>query len=144
MPIVVRKLPNQNCYRVFNDKTKTIHSKCSSLGNAKSQQRLLNAVDRGWRPTGGMLNAMMDARAKWKEGWNEYKVDMAALKDGISNNMLDSSDMRSIQNRLNEDLDKVAKNLKLVTNPTAIEIKLIERAKGGRDELYSGLLSLVG
>lgn len=125
MPIVVRKLPNQNCYRVFNDKTKIIRN---SLGKG----------------VGGMLNAMMDARAKWKEGWNEYKVDMAALKDGINNNMLDSSDMRSIQNRLNEDLDKVAKNLKLVTNPTAIEIKLIERAKGGRDELYSGLLSLVG
>jgi hypothetical protein len=125
MPIVVRKLPNQNYYRGFNDKTKIIRN---SLGKG----------------VGGMLNAMMDARAKWKEGWNEYKVDMAALKDGINNNMLDSSDMRSIQNRLNEDLDKVAKNLKLVTNPTAIEIKLIERAKGGRDELYSGLLSLVG
>lgn len=52
MPIVVRKLPNQNCYRVFNDKTKVIHSKCSSLENAKSQQRLLNAVDRGWKPSG--------------------------------------------------------------------------------------------
>ena len=51
MPILVRKMPNQNCYRVYNSKSKVIHSKCSTLANAKKQQRLLNAVERGWKPT---------------------------------------------------------------------------------------------
>jgi hypothetical protein len=29
----------------------SVHSKGTSLKNAKSQQRLLNAVDHGWKPT---------------------------------------------------------------------------------------------
>jgi hypothetical protein len=30
----------------------SVHAKKTSLKNAKSQQRLLNAVDHGWQPTG--------------------------------------------------------------------------------------------
>jgi hypothetical protein len=51
MPIMIRKLPNKNCYRVYNSNTKMIHSKCTTLENAKKQQRLINAVDNGWKPT---------------------------------------------------------------------------------------------
>lgn len=51
MPIAVRKMPNLNCYRVYNKDTKVIHSKCTTLDKAKKQQRLLNAIDHNWKPT---------------------------------------------------------------------------------------------
>ena len=50
MPIKVRKLPNANCYRVYNRDTKVIHSKCTTLENAKKQKRLLDALDHNWKP----------------------------------------------------------------------------------------------
>lgn len=51
MPIIIRKLPNKNCYKVMNKTTKEIHSKCTSLENAKAQKKLIYAVDHGWKPT---------------------------------------------------------------------------------------------
>ena len=151
MPIVVRKLPNQNCYRVFNDKTKVIHSKCSSLGNAKSQQRLLNAVDRGWRPTGGMVGEEMSAigrqtpSQKWKEAWNEYKKENidyeTSLKAGMN---FSGQDIRDFRNRFNSRIDIVLENLKKVEKPTNIEEELINAARGGRAGLVDGLERLVG
>jgi hypothetical protein len=45
MPIKVRKLPNKECYKVYNADTKKVHAKCSTLQKAKAQQRLLNALD---------------------------------------------------------------------------------------------------
>jgi len=40
----MRKVPNKNCYRVTNTKTRRVMSKCSSKANAKKQLRLLAAI----------------------------------------------------------------------------------------------------
>jgi len=47
MPYSIRKLPNQDLYRVFNTQTKVIHSYSTTLANAKKQVTLLNMVDAG-------------------------------------------------------------------------------------------------
>lgn len=47
MPIVYRKLPNKDLYRVYNTKTKEIHSYGTTLENAKKQVRLLHMIDAG-------------------------------------------------------------------------------------------------
>jgi hypothetical protein len=53
MPYVLRKLPNQDCFRVYNQRTKKVYAKCSSLHNAKRQIRLLKAIEYGnFTPTG--------------------------------------------------------------------------------------------
>lgn len=44
MPYTIRKLPNKNKYRVYDSKGKIL-SNGSTLKNAKSQVRLLNAID---------------------------------------------------------------------------------------------------
>ena len=45
MPYKLRKIPNQDCYRVYNRRTKRVFAKCSSLVNARRQMRLLNAIE---------------------------------------------------------------------------------------------------
>jgi len=53
MPYVLRKMPNQSCYRVYNRRTKKVMAKCSSLENAERQMRLLRAIEYGnFKPTG--------------------------------------------------------------------------------------------
>jgi hypothetical protein len=53
MPYMLRKMPKQSCYRVYNKRTKKVFSKFSSLENAKKQMRLLNAIEYGdFVPTG--------------------------------------------------------------------------------------------
>lgn len=47
MPIKIRKLPNQDLYRVYNTETKVVHSYATTLENAKKQVTLLNMVDAG-------------------------------------------------------------------------------------------------
>ena len=47
MPYSIRKLPNQNLYRVYNTQTKEIHSYGTTLENAKKQVKLLHMVDAG-------------------------------------------------------------------------------------------------
>ena len=42
---MLRKMPKQSCYRVYNKRTKKVFSKCASLENAKKQMRLLNAIE---------------------------------------------------------------------------------------------------
>lgn len=42
----IRKLRNKNVYQVKNIKTKEIHSKHSTLENAKKQLRLLYRIDK--------------------------------------------------------------------------------------------------
>lgn len=44
MPYGIRKVPNKNCYKVFNKITKKVFSKCSSLEKAKKQMKLLKAI----------------------------------------------------------------------------------------------------
>ena len=46
MPYKIRKLPNQNKYRVYNSKTGQIHSKATTLINAKRQIRLMEMKDK--------------------------------------------------------------------------------------------------
>jgi len=45
MPYTIRKIANKNCYRVVNNKTKRVHSKCTTRKNAERQVRLLRALD---------------------------------------------------------------------------------------------------
>ncbi len=51
MPYTIRKVRNKNCYSVKNSETKQIKSNCTSLKKAKSQVRLLNAIEHGWKPS---------------------------------------------------------------------------------------------
>ena len=46
MPIVIRKLPNKDLYRVYNKITKEIHSKGTTLEKAMAQKRLLDSLDK--------------------------------------------------------------------------------------------------
>lgn len=45
MPYVVRKVPNKNCWKVVNDKTGAVHTKCGTQANAMKQKKLLNELD---------------------------------------------------------------------------------------------------
>lgn len=45
MPYAIRKLPNQDAYKVYNKKTKVVHSKHTTLAKAKKQVILLNMID---------------------------------------------------------------------------------------------------
>lgn len=44
MPYSIRKVPKKSCYRLTNRDTKKVFAKCTSLANAQSQLRLLNAL----------------------------------------------------------------------------------------------------
>lgn len=50
MPYQIRKLPNQEKYRVYNKETKEVHAFATSKKNAEKQVRLLNAVEHGFVP----------------------------------------------------------------------------------------------
>jgi len=45
MPFIIRKLPNKPYYKVSNKITGAVHSKATSLANAKKQVRLLYMID---------------------------------------------------------------------------------------------------
>jgi hypothetical protein len=51
MPYTIRKLPNQDIYRVYNKETKEVKAKGTTLKKAKSMIRLLNAIEHGFVPT---------------------------------------------------------------------------------------------
>jgi len=38
------KVPNKKCYMVMDMKTDVVHSKCTTLANAKKQVNLLNVI----------------------------------------------------------------------------------------------------
>jgi len=44
MPYSMRKVPNKNCYKVINKRTKRVLSRCATKENAKKQIRLLRAI----------------------------------------------------------------------------------------------------
>jgi hypothetical protein len=46
MPYKIRKLRNKDLYQVKNIKTNEIHSKHSTLNDAKNQVRLLNRIEK--------------------------------------------------------------------------------------------------
>ena len=46
MPIKVRKIRGQECYREFNAETGEIHAKCSTRKDALAQKRLLDEADK--------------------------------------------------------------------------------------------------
>ncbi len=50
MPFAIIK--HGKCYSVVNIKTNKVHSRCSTLANAKKQERLLRAIEHGFHPTG--------------------------------------------------------------------------------------------
>lgn len=45
MPYAVRKMPNRNCYKVYNKNTKKVFSKCTSIEKAQKQLRLLRGIN---------------------------------------------------------------------------------------------------
>lgn len=47
MPYKIRKKRNQNCFTVYNAKTKRIYSKCTTRKKAEKQIRLLRAIKYG-------------------------------------------------------------------------------------------------
>lgn len=62
MPYVIRKVRNQDCYRVYNKETGKIHAKCSTRENATKQLRLLRAVDHGWSPSRSKSRSRLRSR----------------------------------------------------------------------------------
>jgi len=44
MPYKTRKVRGKKCYKVYNPKSKKVFAKCSTPENAKSQMRLLRAI----------------------------------------------------------------------------------------------------
>jgi len=54
MPIKIRKLPNQDSYKVYNTETKKVYSFHTTLASAKKQKRLLNQYDK-IGSVGGMM-----------------------------------------------------------------------------------------
>ena len=44
MPYTLRKVPNKNCYRVYNKETKRVFAKCSTKTHAQRQLRLLRSL----------------------------------------------------------------------------------------------------
>lgn len=71
MLFTIRKLPNQRFYKVFNNKTKKVHSYRTTLKNAKKQVRL--------------LYAQLSNKKKGNACWNGYK--MIGLKKKGSRNV---------------------------------------------------------
>jgi hypothetical protein len=49
MPVKLTKLPNG---KVKVSTPNGVHAKGTTMAKAKSQERLLNAVEHGWKPTG--------------------------------------------------------------------------------------------
>ena len=67
MPFAIRKVPNKNCYRIRNTDTGRIHSKCSTLENAKAQLRLLRGIEYGnFKPTGKRRSSVRKRRSSTK------------------------------------------------------------------------------
>ena len=50
MPYTIRKVRNQDCYRVTNTETGRIHAYCTTRELAERQVRLLQAIDHGFVP----------------------------------------------------------------------------------------------
>jgi hypothetical protein len=46
MPYKIRKVYKQDCFKVYNPKTKKIYAKCTTRDKAKRQIRLLNAIEK--------------------------------------------------------------------------------------------------
>ncbi len=44
MPYSMRKIRGKSCYKVVNNKTKRVFSKCTSKESAEKQMRLLRAI----------------------------------------------------------------------------------------------------
>ena len=45
MPIVIRKVRNKECWRVFNKDTGEVHANCTTKAKAEAQKRLLDEYD---------------------------------------------------------------------------------------------------
>lgn len=49
MPYSIRKIPNKNCYQVKNIETGKIHAKCTTREKAIAQEKLLRAIEHGYK-----------------------------------------------------------------------------------------------
>lgn len=55
MPYKIRKIKCKDCgetkcFKVYNNETKKVFAKCSTIENAKRQIRLLRGIENGWTP----------------------------------------------------------------------------------------------
>jgi hypothetical protein len=49
MPILIRKVRNKDCWRVYNTQSGQIHAYCTTLAKAKAQKRLLDSLENNLR-----------------------------------------------------------------------------------------------
>jgi len=86
MVYLIRKLPKQNLYRVYNKQTKKIYAYSTTLDNAKKQVTLLNMIDAGVPlKNGGKLyeNKILSNNNSMPNKWIGHVKDYAS-KNGIS------------------------------------------------------------
>jgi hypothetical protein len=101
----------------------------------------LNAVDRGWRPTGGMVMETLDPRALWEEGWREYEIERRAYEKGLDVGV--KIPYLTYMNRAQSRLRKIVDNLKKVENPNDDEIRVLESYNtGGKEGLIQALMNI--
>lgn len=50
MPVRIRKVPNKQCWRVYDGDR--VAAKCTTRKKAEAQARLLRGVKHGFKPTG--------------------------------------------------------------------------------------------
>ncbi len=61
MPVTISKVKDDG-YKVSTPNS--VHAKHTTLAKAKAQERLLNAVEHGWKPTGKKWRQSSDGKVK--------------------------------------------------------------------------------
>ena len=108
MPIIVRKLPNENYYRGFNDKTKIIRrSLGKGVGGMIGDARVSQTTD-----ATGVRNNLNDdeRRENIRVLWREYQIQDRAFRQDTS--LKDSSDYIVFEMEQKSRLDGIRKLLK--------------------------------
>jgi hypothetical protein len=103
MPYNFRKLPNKNLYRVYNTKTKEVHSYGTTLENAKKQIKLLNMIDAGVPLKKELQGGAITDIDKTSTGVLRIKLNDAA-KNFLNNKLLpliSSTTIRITDHRVN-------------------------------------------
>jgi hypothetical protein len=79
MPIIIRKLPNKDLYKVYNKDTKKIYSSATTLDNAKKQVALLKDIE---NKDNSNKNKIL-SNNKMPNSWVMYVKEYAS-KNGMS------------------------------------------------------------
>jgi len=84
MPFVMRKLPNQDKYKVYNKITKKVHSYHTTKSNAIKQLHLLRSLS-GKGIFSNTINTVKDIGTKLLYGRNDYPPSVKAILDKYKN-----------------------------------------------------------